>query len=171
MYKKYIPYLISIIALAIVSLAYFSPVLEGKKLYQSDIVQFKGMSKQIVDYRKQYGEEPYWTDAAFSGMPAYAVSAYYPHDYIKKLDKVIRFLPAPADFLFLYFAGFFLLILLLFKDWKIALLGALGFGLSTYLIIIIGVGHNSKAHAIGYFPWVFAGVILLFKRKYFTPMG
>jgi hypothetical protein len=35
------------------------------------------------------------------------------------------------------------------------------FGFSTYLIIIIGVGHNSKAHAIAYMPLVIAGFIVL----------
>ncbi len=60
------------------------------------------MSKEIKDFREKNDTEPYWTDAAFVGMPAYQVSAYYPHDYIKKFDKIIRFLPRPADYLMLY---------------------------------------------------------------------
>ena len=45
-------------------------------------------------------------------------------------------------------------------------LGAIAFGLSTYLIIILGAGHNSKAHAIAYFAPVLAGILLVFQRKY-----
>ncbi len=44
---------------------FFSPVLEGKEISQSDINQFKGVSKEIVDYRKEYDQEPYWTNRAF----------------------------------------------------------------------------------------------------------
>jgi len=165
--KQIFPYLIALATFIIISIAYFSPVLEGKKLFQSDIAQYSGMAKEIKDFRKANDTEPYWTNAAFGGMPAYQVSAYFPHDYIKKLDKLIRFLPRPADYLFLYFLSFFVLMSVMKIDWRLAILGALAFGFSTYLIIILGVGHNAKAHAIGYMPLVLAGVLLVFQRKYF----
>lgn len=164
--KKIAPYLIAILTFVFVALAYFSPVLEGKKIQQSDITQFIGSSKEIVDFRKEYGKEPYWTNATFGGMPSYVVSTYYPNEFIKKLDRVLRFLPRPADYLFLYFIGFFILLTVLKVEWKLAIFGSLGFGLSTYLIIILGVGHNAKAHAIAYMPIVLAGILLVFKRKY-----
>jgi hypothetical protein len=165
--QKGIPYLIAVVIFIIAAITYFNPVLKGQKIKQSDITQFQGMSKEIVDYRIEKGEEPYWTGAAFSGMPAYQLSAYYPNDYIKKLDDLLRFLPRPADYLFLYFLGFFIVLLALNVEWKLAVLGSLAFGFSTYLIIIFGAGHNAKAHAIGYMPMVLAGVIWVFKRKYF----
>ena len=164
--KKITPYLIAIVSFIFVSLLYFSPVLEGKKIQQSDITQFIGSSKEIVDFRKENNEEPYWTNATFGGMPSYVVSTYYPNDFIKKIDAVLRFLPRPADYLFLYFLGFFILLIVLKVDWKLAIFGAIGFGLSTYLIIILGVGHNAKAHAIAYMPMVLAGILLVFQRKY-----
>ena len=84
----------------------------------------------------------------------------------KKVDELIRFLPRPADYLFLYFIGFYILMLVLKIDPLKAFIGAIAFGFSTYLIVIIGVGHNSKAHAIGYIPLVIAGVLMVFKQKY-----
>ncbi|WP_372793368.1 YfhO family protein [Lutibacter sp.] len=164
--KEITPYIIAIAAFVFVSLAYFSPVLQGKKIQQSDITQFIGSSKEIVDFRKENNEEPYWTNTSFGGMPSYAVSTYYPNDFIKKVDKLLRFLPRPADYLFLYFFGFFILLTVLKVDWKLAIVGSLGFGLSTYLIIILGVGHNAKAHAIAYMPLVLAGILLVFQQKY-----
>lgn len=166
MNNKFIPFIIAVVIFVIASVAYFSPVLEGKKIFQSDIAQFRGMSKEIVDYREKTGEEPYWTNRAFGGMPAYNVSAYYPHNYIKKVDQLLRFLPRPADYLFLYFLGFFVLLYVLKVEWKLAILGALAFGFSTYLIIIFGAGHNAKAHAIAYMPLVLAGILLVFQKKY-----
>ncbi|MCP4883897.1 MAG: YfhO family protein [Flavobacteriales bacterium] len=164
--KKFLPLLVALLSFVIISLAYFSPVLEGKELFQSDIAQFRGMSKEVKEFRDQYHEEPYWTNRAFGGMPTYQLSTYYPNDFIKKIDRVLRFLPRPADYLFLYFLGFFVLLSVLKVDWKLAIIGALGFGFSTYLVIILGVGHNAKAHAIAYMPFVLAGLLLVFQKKY-----
>ena len=165
-FRKYLPILIGILSFIIISLAYFSPVLEGKELFQSDIAQFRGMSKEVKEHRATHGEEPFWTNRAFGGMPTYQLSTYYPNDFIKKLDGLLRFLPRPADYLFLYFLGFFLLLSVMKVDWKLSLIGALGFGFSTYLIIILGVGHNAKAHAIAYMPFVLSGLLLVFQRKW-----
>ncbi|APS39505.1 YfhO family protein [Salegentibacter sp. T436] len=164
--KKFLPHLLVLVGFVIVSLFYFSPVLEGKKIFQSDIVQYIGMAKEQNDFRDQTGQEPYWTDSAFGGMPTFQLGAYYPHNYVKKLDSVLRFLPRPADYLFLYFIGFYILLLCLKLDFRLAFLGALAFGFSTYLIIILGVGHNAKAHAIAYMPMVLGGIILTFRQKY-----
>ena len=124
------------------------------------------MSKEIVDYRADKNKEPYWTGAAFSGMPAYQLSAYYPNDFVRSIDNFFRFLPRPADYTFLYFLSFFVLLLALNVDWKLAVLGGLSFGFSTYLIIIFVPGHNAKAHAIAYMPLVLAGVLWVFQRRY-----
>jgi len=164
--KKALPHLLVLVVFVLLSLTYFSPVLKGKQIYQSDIKQYIGMSKQQTDFRTNTGEETYWTNSAFGGMPTYQLGAKYPHNYIKKLDLALRFLPRPADYLFLYFLGFYILLLVLKVDFRLATLGALAFGFSTYLIIILGVGHNSKAHAIAYMPLVLSGIILTFKRRY-----
>lgn len=164
--KKLLSHLLILVGFVVLSLAYFSPVLQGKKIFQSDIMHFIGMSKQQNDFKGETGEETYWTNSAFGGMPTYQLGAKYPHNYIKKLDLTLRFLPRPADYLFLYFVGFYVLLLILKVDYKLSALGALAFGFSTYLIIILGVGHNSKAHAIAYMPLVLSGIILTFRRKY-----
>ncbi len=165
-FKKFLSHILVLLGFIVVSLAYFSPVLQGKQIYQSDIVQYIGMSKQQKDFKKATGEETYWTNSAFGGMPTYQLGARYPHNYIKKLDSTLRFLPRPADYLFLYLLSFYILMLVLKVDFKLAALGALAFGFSTYLIIILGVGHNSKAHAIAYMPLVLSGILLVFQRRY-----
>ena len=164
--KKLLSHVLVLLGFVIISLAYFSPVLKGKVIYQNDIVQYIGMSKQQKDFKAQTGEETYWTNSAFGGMPTYQLGARYPHNYIKKLDLALRFLPRPTDYLFLYLLSFYVFLLVLKVDFKLAALGALAFGFSTYLIIILGVGHNSKAHAIAYMPLVLSGIILVFQKKY-----
>nr|WP_315164518.1 YfhO family protein [uncultured Flavobacterium sp.] len=164
--NKFYPHALAIFGFVVISLLYFYPVLQGKQIFQSDIVQYTGMAKEQNDFRATDDVEPYWTNSAFGGMPTYQLGAKYPHDYIGAIDDVLRFLPRPADYLFLYFLGFYGLMLVLKADPLKAFFGALAFGLSTYLIIILGVGHNAKAHAIAYMPLVIAGFILVFQKKY-----
>ncbi|MFY8009446.1 MAG: hypothetical protein ACOVNW_07080, partial [Flavobacterium sp.] len=164
--QKFYPHFLAIFGFILISLLYFYPVLQGKKIYQSDIVQYTGMAKEQNDFRAEFDTEPFWTNAAFGGMPTYQLGANYPNDFIGKLDDALRFLPRPADYLFLYFLGFYGLLLVFRVDPLKAFFGALAFGFSTYLIIILGVGHNAKAHAIAYMPLVVAGFILVFKRRY-----
>ncbi|MBT7816066.1 MAG: YfhO family protein [Polaribacter sp.] len=164
--KKLLPYIIAIAIFIFASLTYFYPVLKGQKIAQSDITQFRGMVKEINNFRADKNTEPYWTGASFSGMPAYQISAYYPNDFVRLIDRTLRFLPRPADYTFLYFLSFFVLMLALKIEWRLAILGALSFGFSTYLIIIFGAGHNAKAHAIAYMPLVLAGVLWVFQKRY-----
>ena len=163
---KIFPSVVAILLFSLASIIYFHPILKGHKLNQSDITQFRGMVKDINDFRLEKNTEPYWTGASFSGMPAYPVSAYYPNDFVRSLDRLLRFLPRPADYTFLYFLSFFVLMMALKVNWRLAILGSLSFGFSTYLIIIFGAGHNAKAHAIAYMPLVLAGFLWIFQRKF-----
>lgn len=164
--NRFYPHLLAILGFVVISLIYFYPVLQGKKIYQSDIAQYTGMAKEQNDFRKETGQEPYWTNSAFGGMPTYQLGAKYPHNYVKQIDEAIRFLPRPADYLFIYFIGFYVLLCTLKIDPLKAFFGALAFGFSTYLIVILGVGHNAKAHAIAYMPLVIAGFVLVFQKRY-----
>ena len=163
--KDMIINLLIIAAFAIISLTYFYPLLSGKQIKQSDIDQFAGMSKQIVDHREKYDEEPFWLDNAFLGMPTYQVAAKYPFDLLDKVDNLIRFLPRPAYYLFVYLLSLFLLL----KSMKVrsdyAFFGSIAFAFSTYLIIILGVGHNTKALAIGYTPLALAGFFKILNNR------
>jgi hypothetical protein len=164
--NKFYPHALVILGFILVSLIYFYPVLQGKQIYQSDIAQYTGMAKEQNDFRAKEHSEPYWTNSGFGGMPTYQMGANYPNDFVGHLDDILRFLPRPADYLFLYFLGFYGLLLVLKTDPLKAFIGAIAFGFSTYLIIILGVGHNAKAHAIAYMPLVIAGFILVFQKKY-----
>jgi hypothetical protein len=165
--KPFVLHILFFIGFVISSLAFFYPVLKGETIYQSDIVQYRGMAQDQTEHIEKYDEQPYWIDNAFGGMPSYQVGANYDYHFIKDFDRLLRFLPRPADYLFLYFIGLYVLFLILKVKPLIAFFGALAFGFSTYLIIILGVGHNAKAHAIAYMPLVIGGVLLCLKHNYF----
>ncbi|PBQ33487.1 hypothetical protein CNR22_17460 [Sphingobacteriaceae bacterium] len=177
-YKKYLPYAAAIVVFAIITLIYFKPLLSGKELRQDDIARHKGMSKEISDFRKQNNAEPLWTNSMFGGMPAYQISTKYPGNWLGFLDGTSEhsglfklFLPKPSGYLFLYCLGFFILLLCLDVAPWLALLGGAAYAFSSYFLIIIEAGHNSKANALGYLPALIGGVILLFKERYWLGMA
>ena len=146
------------------SVSFFYPVLSGKKLIQSDIQQYSGMSRQIQEYRED-GEEIYWIDNAFGGMPTYQLGARYPYDFLTPIHKIFQLIPQPSEILFLYLLAAYLFLLIIKMPIPIAILGAFAYGLSTYLLIIIQVGHNTKSQALAYMPLVIGGMYLLLNNK------
>jgi hypothetical protein len=165
--RAILPYGVAIVVFLLITLIYMSPLLEGKRIWQSDIAQHLGASKEIADFRAKTGQEPLWTNSMFGGMPAYQVSTVYKGNYIGYLDQLFTLgLPHPANLLFLYLAGFFILLLTMRVDPWLSIAGAIAFGFSSFFFIIIEVGHNSQAHAIGYMAPVIAGLILTFRRHY-----
>lgn len=166
-FKKIAPYLVAILIFVVITFAFFSPLLEGKRIFQSDIAQYLGMSKEIADFRSSTGQEPLWTNSMFGGMPAYQISTNYPANLVGYLDALFTLgLPHPANLLFLYFLGFFFLLVVMKVDPWLSVAGAIAFAFSSFFMIIIDVGHNSQAHAIGYMAPVLAGFILIFRKKY-----
>ena len=163
--KKLIFIIASLVLFIILALVYANPVLTGKQLFQHDIVQYKGGAKELLDYRAQNGQETYWSDSMFGGMPTYQMGAQFRGDIVKSIDGVLNFLPKPANYIFLLFSGFFLLGLVAVRNWKYALLGATFFGLSTYFYIALAAGHNGKIHTVAYFAPLLAGILLVYIRK------
>ena len=163
--KKIGTHVVVFFGFGVVSLTYYSPLLQGKVLMQSDINQYRGMSRQIEEHREKYNEETYWIDNAFVGMPTYQLGAKYPADVLQPAYKLLRVFPRPAHNLFLYLISMYVLLMVLKINWRYAIIGSLAFGFSTYLLIILQVGHNTKALALGFIPLVIAGIILLFKQK------
>lgn len=165
--KNWLPYLSAILIFIVLALAYMNPVLSGKELKQGDITRFKGMSKEIQDFREDTGEEALWTNSMFSGMPAYQISVKYSNNLIKGIDHILRLgLPRPADYVFLTLLGFFILLIALGVNPWLSIVGAIAFAFSSYFFIILEAGHNSKAHAIAYMAPVLAGVFLTYRGKY-----
>tara|TARA_B100000674_G_scaffold257940_1_gene212757 strand:+ start:5500 stop:7905 length:2406 start_codon:yes stop_codon:yes gene_type:complete len=164
--KKYMPHLISVTIFVIISIVYFSPVLDGKILSAHDIDTWKGMSKEVRDYRSVTGEEALWTKRMFSGMPAYQISTRSNGNLIQYVDKIFRLgLPRPMDMLFLYLIGFYILLCSLKIDYRLSIVGAIAFAFSSYFIIIIQAGHMTKAHAIAYLPLIVASVLYTYREK------
>ena len=150
----------------ILSYAYLFPLLEGKVLEQPDVNHFKGMSKELVDFRNKTGQEAIWTNSMFSGMPGYMITVADKSNVAKKLHGYLKLFFHPALMIFLYLLGFFILLISFGYNRWLSLVGAIAFGFSSYFLIIIAAGHDTKAYAIGYLPIVITGMLMVFHKKY-----
>jgi len=157
----------AIIAFAAITLVYFSPVLQGKRIKQHDIEMHLGMSQEIIQYREATGEQTLWTNAPFGGMPAWNISIQPKGNLTNPVYKGLTLgLPHPIGSVFICMLGFFVLLLVLDCGFWISFIGAIAYGFTSYLFIVIGAGHNAKAMAMAYMAPVIAGVLLTYKGKY-----
>ena len=165
--KQFLGILFAIIAFALITLVYFTPILEGKRIKQHDIEMYKGMSQEINEFREETGEQSLWTNSMFGGMPAWNIGVQQNSNLMTYVQKIIGLgFPSPIMSVFISMLGFFILLLVLDCKIWISFIGALAYGFTSYLFIVMGAGHNSKAVAMAYMAPVIAGIIMTYKGKY-----
>ena len=166
-------HLIALFLFLVITVIYFAPaVFDGKTIQQPDMIHAVGMgtsqSKQFEKTAKP-GEFSIWSDAMFGGMP-------YNSGYGDPAPKLPGFelLEQPikkvgylnAGMVLAGLISFYLLMCVMGMNRWLAIAGSIAFAFSSYNIIIIAIGHITKAYVIAYMPIIIAGMILLFKRKY-----
>ena len=157
----------AILAFAVITLIYFNPVLQGKRIKQHDIEMHKGMSHEIGQFQESTGEQTLWTGTPFGGMPAWNISIRSKGNLTEPMYQALRVgLPQSLGSVFICMLGFFVLLLVLDCGFWISFIGAIAYGFTSYLFIVIGAGHNAKAMAMAYMAPVIAGVLLSYKGKY-----
>lgn len=163
------PYLLPVLLIVIVNIIYFLPQFEGKVVRQGDIIQHVGMSKEATDYREKTGEEALWTNSIFGGMPTYQISAKPKNNLLIYVEKASAlFFPRPAGYFIAGMVGFYVLLLLLGVNPWLSMIGAFLFGFTTNNFTLFEAGHNSKLMAIMTSAPVIAGVLLIFKERYWV---
>lgn len=162
-WNKILPHVIVLAIMLLFSIIYFYPAFENS-LKTHDIKMFQGMSKEIKDFRAETGEDPLWTGSMFGGMPADQIAITKDSNLMKYAYKIITFgLPRPIESLWLLFLGFYILLQCLKVDPWIALIGAIGFGLSTNFLIGLQAGHMTKIKTTAFMPAVLGGFIYTFR--------
>lgn len=163
-WKNALPVVVALAVFYALSIIYFSPALDGKRLVQGDLKNWQGMAQEILEHRDAGGDEPLWTGSMFSGMPAYQITVLWPNNLLRFADSAFHgFLPRPMSFLFLYLLGMYILLRCLRIDPWLSIVGAVAFGFSSYFFVILEAGHNSKANAIGYAPMVLGATWVLLR--------
>ncbi len=166
--KSLAPYIAGIAIFIGLAMAYCAPVLNGKVVYQGDILSGQCNSHEVNEYAKESGHTSYWTNSLFGGMPTYQISL---PTTSSKIIKILRnaytlFLGSVWAWFLTYLFGFFILLRAFDIDKWLAIIGSIAITLSTYFLIIIAAGHLNKVYAIGYMASVMAGFIYIFRKRY-----
>jgi len=167
-FKRNSVHFIIVAILIVISFAYvFTPIMQGKSLSQSDVIQAQGSQKEIMDVRAKTGHAPLWTNSMFGGMPTYQIWTSFPNSiatYVVEGMKTV--FPNPVDTILLCLLGAYILFCVLKLNPLLALAGAIAFTFSSYNFILIDAGHANQMYAIAFFAPIVAGVILTFRGKY-----
>jgi len=160
------PHAVAILSLVILSSVYFSPLWQGYDLDQNDIVQWRGMSQELSNYRELHNEEALWSNSMFGGMPAYQVSTEHNANLLRPILLTLRLgLPGAIGTLFLCFLGYYILGLCLRLGPWYSLVGAVAFGFATITILYLGAGHTGKVTSIAFLAPALGGFILAFRGR------
>jgi len=167
-WKSLVPHLIAVGVFLLIAVIYCKPTLEGKVLSQSDITQWKGMAQQSFKYKETHGHFPLWTNSAFGGMPAYQIAMDADNTlspgYLHHLFTL--FLPKPMSFFFLMCASFYFLTQVFKIDYRLGILGGIAYAYASFTSIIVVVGHDTQAFALGYVPAFIGAIFLVFQKRY-----
>jgi hypothetical protein len=174
-FKKLLPHLLAVVVLLAVSAFFFAPNFFGDKaLPQPDNDKARAIQTEIQEYIKKEGDAPLWTNSLFGGMPSFQVYTT-PHGNLTKPLTKAMFLWTDASSVWasLFAAMFcmYLLLIVLKTDWRVAIFGALAFGVTTYNVDILEAGHSTKMAALALTPGMFAGAILLFNGRLLAGTG
>ncbi|MCD8102038.1 MAG: YfhO family protein [Alistipes sp.] len=163
--RPWLPYVVAFAAFLLTAAAYFAPQFSGKEIRMHDVVQYRGMSREIVEHKALYGEDPQWAGAMFGGMPAELISMDVDPPGIRALNRALEFPGRPASLIFLAMAAFFVMLLMFGVNPWVGIIPSLAYGLSTYFLLIIGAGHLAKMSALAYAPLVVGGVAYSFRKN------
>ena len=167
--KKLLPHLGAYLLFVIIACFVFKPlVFDGKVLRQGDNIRAGGMSAEMAKVSEETGKLPLWTNSMFAGMPSYQInySTQNPFQHVYRAFILGKSVKPPHKALLLMMFGFYLLLISLKIDLRIAILGAIGFGFSAYYMDLVEAGHSTKIVAIAYLAPMLAGALLTFRKKY-----
>ena len=167
MLKRLLPHIAAIFTFALLTYVYFLPLHQDMSLNQGDVTQWEGMSKEIVDWNKNHPSDPaLWTDGMFGGMPAVQISLTFTGNFVSKIFNALgSVFPSASAYMFMMFLGFYILLLCLDVDPWLSMAGALAYGLSSFIMVSIVAGHNTKVQAISLMAPVIGGVILAYRKN------
>lgn len=164
---KALPHVGATLILFSLVFAYFLPQMEGKVVPQGDMIQYRGMTQEILQVEQDTGEKPLWTNAMFGGMPSYQINTPDQGNYLGVLGKALRLgLDHPIGLFVPAMLSFYLLMIGLGTNAWLAAIGAFAFAFTTNNLTLYDAGHITKLRAISYFPLVAAGMVLAYRGRY-----
>ena len=175
LFKNLLPHIGAYVIMLLLTFLFFKPyVFDGKVLKQNDNVRARAMQAEMRKVQKETGVLPLWTNSMFGGMPTYQIKNPSKGNYIEHVLATFllrQSMTKPHVVILFAMALCYLFLITLKVDWRIAIMGSVAFGLSSYYMDIADEGHSTKMAALACVPGVFAGAVLAYRGKYLLGGG
>ncbi len=172
--KAALPHVWAIVVFLLASVLFCKPVLDGKVLNPHDtgVIGWRGSAQNAFEVKEKTGSLPLWSTSVFGGMPNYQIAMEGKSALPFDLNKVMGLgLAKPMNFFFIACVCFYILCVVLGFNPVIGVLGGLAFAYATYNPLIVSTGHETKMMAIAYMPFLLAGLLLIFNRRYWIGLA
>ena len=153
-------------ALLLIAVGFWAPTtVGGQSLVGGDTVQWAATAEAMLEYEAETGVRPEWSPNVFGGMPGTLILS---GSRVPGIDTVVNGLRGmglwPVAHFLVLLIGTYLLVVHLTRTKLAGVLAAVGYGLTTYLPIILVAGHNTKFVALAYAPWLLLAFGALVRR-------
>jgi len=172
-FKPFLKHIIALVVFAAIALVYFYPASFNNKVIgnQVDRTQSIARKHELKKYTESENSPILWTHAIFSGMPSTLIGAGEPntYHYVNLFTlNIFRFFSKSTVPYALFFGGFlgmYILLLVCRVDYKLAIFGAILYGLSTSHLLVLQGGHFNKLQNLILCPPFMAAVITLLRGR------
>jgi hypothetical protein len=165
--RQLIPHISAIVLFFLINAVYFYPQLQGEVVQQPDIVSWRGMAGEPLEFQEKTGERYYWNNGMFTGMPWQMLHYSSGNNKVREVQNVVRLgFDRPIGYYFQAMLFAYILFAVLGVNPWLAILGAIAFAFSTNHFVVFEAGHNAKVATLANFPLILAGVLLAYRQKY-----
>jgi len=162
--KKSLTHIGAIVLMFVLSVVYFYPEFQGKKIPSHDGISAVAASKEYRNFQEK-GETILWSSRVFSGMPLFQIAYNVKSNIVRKVEVYRKAMGVNMSMMFALMLGLYICLSLFGLRYELSLIGAIGFGLSTWFMLSIEASHSTKLFTISYIPPLIASIYYAYRKQ------
>ncbi|MBL4592678.1 MAG: YfhO family protein [Flavobacteriales bacterium] len=162
--KNSLKHIGSIFLMFVLCVIYFYPETQGKKIPSHDGVSAVANSREYRDFQEK-GETILWSSRVFSGMPLFQIAYNVKSNLVRKVELYRKTMGINMSMMFALMLGLYICLSLFGLRYELSLIGAIGFGLSTWFMLSVEASHSTKLFTISYIPPLIASIYYAYRKQ------
>ncbi len=162
--KNSLKHIGAIFLLFVLSVVYFYPETQGKKIPSHDGVSAVSNSKEARDFQEK-GETILWSSRVFSGMPLFQIAYNVKSNLVRKAEVYRKIMGVNMSMMFALMLGLYICLSLFGLRYELSLIGSIGFGLSTWFMLSVEASHSTKLFAISYIAPLIGSIYYAYRKQ------
>ena len=162
--KNSLKHIGAIFLMFVLCVVYFYPETQGKKIPSHDGVSAVANSREYRDFQEK-GETILWSSRVFSGMPLFQIAYNVKSNLVRKVEFYRGAMGVNMSMMFALMLGLYICLSLFGLRYELSLIGAIGFGLSTWFMLSVEASHSTKLFTISYIAPLIASIYYAYKKQ------